>query len=225
MEQNHYYVLGINKHADLNKIKRAYRTAARRYHPDLEGGDSEMFHRVQEAYETLSNEDSKDAYDRRRRQTGAPVSVRGESTASGSEVWSSPGSRSGPGGISWDADRYFSFTDELLRGFAPGFFDRHIDREKDFYIDLVLSPAEAIEGGYVPLLMPVMVACPRCGVSGFLRRRDCPVCGGYGRIETTHSFSLYVPPGTHGGVEDTLYLDEVGLDGSKLHVNIVIAET
>jgi DnaJ-class molecular chaperone len=225
MEQNHYYVLGINRHADINKIKRAYRDAARRYHPDHEGGDPEQFKRVQKAYETLSDADSRRDYDTRKGQGGIPIDVRTGYERRPREYGSSPSVRPGPGGISWDADRFFSFTDELLKGFVPGFFDRHIDREKDFYIDLVLSPWEAAEGGYVPIQMPVMIECPRCSAPGFFRRSDCPVCSGYGRVETARSFSLYVPPGIPSGIEETVCLDEIGLTGSKLHVNVIVRES
>jgi DnaJ-class molecular chaperone len=226
MEQTHYYVLGINKRADLNKIKRAYRVAARKYHPDLTGSDSEMFHRVQEAYDTLSDRDKKRAYDLRHNDTsesGPSVRANPVTERQRYEYQESPSARPGPAGMSWDADQFFSYTDELLKGFAPGFFDRHIDREKDFYVDLILSPTEAAEGGYMPMQMPVMVECPQCGTSRFFGR--CSLCHGYGRVETTHSFFLFVPPGTHGGMEEILHLDDIGLRGSRLHVSVVVSRS
>lgn len=195
MEENHFYVLGINKHADLNKVKKAYRAAARRYHP----GDPEP-------------------------REGSSTENQGDTAVRGFGHSAAPSSRLGPGGISWDAEQYYSYTDELVDGYVPGFFDRHIDREKDFYIDLILTPAEAIEGGYLPIQMPLMITCPRCAVSEFNRRSECPLCGGFGRIETSHSFSLYIPPGAHNGTEEILYLDEVGLRGSVLHLNVIISD-
>src|SRR2546423_13115955 len=61
-----YIVLGITREATLGDIKRAYRRLARRYHPDINPGDStsaEQFRRIAEAYETLSDPDRRRGYD------------------------------------------------------------------------------------------------------------------------------------------------------------------
>src|SRR5579871_5434443 len=61
---NFYAVLGIPRDADAQVIRSAYRTLARRYHPDRGAGSSpEKFRQVTEAYETLRNPGSRDAYD------------------------------------------------------------------------------------------------------------------------------------------------------------------
>ena len=174
MEPNRYFALGINKHADLNKVKHSYRAAAWQHRPGIEGDDSESV--IQ------------------------------------------------PWEISWDSDRFYSVTDELLKGFLPGFFDRPVDHEKDFYVDLALSPADMIEGGYFPVALPVMIECPLCRESEIQRRSGCRLCFGYGRIETTRSFSIYVPPATRNGAEDSLPLDDIGLKGSRLHITLIISE-
>lgn len=62
---NYYDVLGVGVDADQDDIKRAYRSMARKYHPDMnkDKGSEELFMIVQEAYETLGDIDKKAAYD------------------------------------------------------------------------------------------------------------------------------------------------------------------
>lgn len=59
----HYETLGINKNATEDEIKKAYRRAAAKYHPDREGGDTAKFQEVQTAYETLSDATKRQQYD------------------------------------------------------------------------------------------------------------------------------------------------------------------
>ncbi len=60
---NYYEILGVDKNASEDEIKKAYRKAASKHHPDREGGDTVKFQEVQEAYETLSDKTKKYHYD------------------------------------------------------------------------------------------------------------------------------------------------------------------
>src|SRR5574344_887801 len=65
-KRDYYEVLGVEKGADADTIKRAYRKAAMKYHPDRNPGDKEAeakFKEVGEAYEVLSDPDKKARYD------------------------------------------------------------------------------------------------------------------------------------------------------------------
>jgi molecular chaperone DnaJ len=63
MDKNYYEILGINKDANSDEIKKAYRKAAMQHHPD-KGGDEAQFKKIQEAYDVLSDETKKYNYDR-----------------------------------------------------------------------------------------------------------------------------------------------------------------
>ena len=65
-KRDYYEVLGVDKNADEAAIKRAYRTLAKKYHPDMNPGDKEAerkFKEVNEAYAVLSDPDKKAKYD------------------------------------------------------------------------------------------------------------------------------------------------------------------
>lgn len=66
MEQNLYQILGVSESADAQTIKNAFRKLAKKYHPDVNGGNAEAekrFKEVNEAYGILSDEAKKKEYD------------------------------------------------------------------------------------------------------------------------------------------------------------------
>ena len=75
---DYYHILKIEDAADAHEIKRAYRLLARTYHPDHNPGDMaamERFKKVQSAYEVLSDDARRRAYDRARRDPFAALST------------------------------------------------------------------------------------------------------------------------------------------------------
>ena len=65
-KRDYYEVLGVDKSSDENTIKKAYRQLAKKYHPDMNPGDTEAevkFKEVNEAYDVLSDPDKKAKYD------------------------------------------------------------------------------------------------------------------------------------------------------------------
>lgn len=92
MGKNYYDVLGISRSADEAEIKRAYKKAALKYHPDRPGGDKVKFQEVSEAFEVLSDSRKKQLYD----QFGEAGLGMGAAGADGGEAGGGP-SPFGPG--------------------------------------------------------------------------------------------------------------------------------
>jgi DnaJ-class molecular chaperone len=63
MSKDYYQILGVNKSASKEEIKKAYRKLAHKYHPDKKGGDEKKFKEVNEAYSILSNEQKRAQFD------------------------------------------------------------------------------------------------------------------------------------------------------------------
>ena len=63
MQKNYYDILGISKDADDNEIKKAFRKAAHKHHPDKEGGDEAKFKEVNEAFQVPGDESKRKQYD------------------------------------------------------------------------------------------------------------------------------------------------------------------
>ena len=65
-KRDYYEVLGVDRNADANAIKKAYRKLAKKYHPDTNAGDpkaEEKFKEVTEAYNVLSDDKKRKLYD------------------------------------------------------------------------------------------------------------------------------------------------------------------
>lgn len=217
MPRDYYLVLGISRSADLNRIKKAYRTVAKQYHPDMTHTEatSRQFREVKEAYETLSDEGRRRRYDRelaeRVPQTGRE--------AEAENLWGR-GSRFAR--VDLGDVRSFGSLDDFFSGFVPGMFDRGVGGEKDLYCEVVLSPAEAAQGGLFPLHVPVTQTCPRCHGSGYGEALFCSRCHGTGSVKGEREFSVSIPPNVAHGTQVQLSLEDIGLSDAAIHILVVI---
>lgn len=75
MSNDYYKILGVEKTASDDDIKKAYRKLAHQYHPDKKGGDEKKFKEINEAYQTLSNKDRRAQYDRFGKSSRVPPAV------------------------------------------------------------------------------------------------------------------------------------------------------
>ena len=64
MPKDYYHILGIEKSASDEEVKKAYRRLAHQYHPDRPGGNEQKFKEINEAYQTLSDKTKRIQYDR-----------------------------------------------------------------------------------------------------------------------------------------------------------------
>lgn len=214
MVKNYYVTLGVSRGANLNQIKKAYRTVAKKVHPDTaQSEDSQRFREIREAYETLSDEDSRRQYDARLQSEPAPVRI--------SSVTDDIKHRSS---MFSEMKRFESFVDEFFEGFVPGFFhtEGYRPHRKDLYYEVILSPSEAMHGGLFPIRVPVIEACPRCDQTGYWDAFYCPECNGHGYRQAEREFSLSIPPRSGHGKEATVSLEDIGLPDVNLYVRIQI---
>ncbi len=205
-----YLLLGIDRGADLGKIKSAYRRSAKRLHPDLSpGGDAaEKFKQVTEAYETLADAQKRRRYDETLR--------RGEAIAPAAPIEDLvPGpdsARRVPGRAGFASPRPPEIRP--LGSHAPA----TPGPRQDLHAELVLSPREAREG--IRVAVPLAQSCPACRTSFGRERLFCAACHGTGRLRSRVRFHLSLPPRVAPGTDLTISLDPVGLPGVRLLLRI-----
>lgn len=165
-----YDILGVERDADQDNIKRAYRRKARELHPDA-GGSEDGFKELTTAYEVLRNPDSRANYDR----FGDPR---------------------GPNGASGGGDPFAGFGDlsDLIDSFFGGGFTRGggaggrtpSGNGRDALIDVTITLEEAASGVSRELDIDVLRTCMVCDGSGDADGRGpvtCATCNGTGGVQ------------------------------------------
>ena len=205
--QDYYEVLGVARDADPDQIKKAYRKLALKWHPDRHPGEGAaeaeaQFKRLSEAYEVLSDPEKRAKYDRfgenwEQGQEFTPPS--GQQRMSREEFEAAFG---GGGGFS----DFFQemFGGEFRRDFGGGGPRRHQrykHRGADVRAELPLAVGDALRGGKRGFELPVRLACPSCGGTGFLEQHVCPTCGGVGQVQQRKKVELTLPKEPRDGLE------------------------
>ena len=197
-KRDYYEVLGVPRDASDEEIKRSYRRAAQRQHPDVDGSDGAegRFKELNEAYRVLSDRQRRTAYDM--------FGHSGVDVASGG--FEGFGGGFGPFGDIFDA--FFGGSPAGARG------RRRVVAGADLRYDLTIEFSEAMSGVTREITFPTLVrctvcdgsgaepgsepeTCPECNGTGEKRRVSqtilgqmvnisaCPRCGGEGRIVST----------------------------------------
>jgi molecular chaperone DnaJ len=222
MSKNFYIVLGVSSDADLGQIRSAYRKLVKLYHPDLSAEDVEKFHEIQQAWETLSDDDArklheKDLTRKKLHPPKEPLQVARRRRAA------AVARRRGPS-LEEEMKGLFSAVDEFFHGWVPGFFrrGRQVSRKKNLYVELILEPQEAKEGGLFPLKVPVEQPCGECNGTGYINQLTCPACHAQGRVIEYHEIEVSIPPKVTDGTQARLSLDDIGLNGVDLIVLVSV---
>jgi len=178
-KRDYYEVLGVDKNADANDIKRAYRKLAMKYHPDRNPDDkssADKFRETTEAYEVLSDADKRSRYD----QYGH-AGVDGQMGGFGA------------GGFQ-NSHAYRDFGDlfgEAFGNMFGGGGGQQVERGSDLRYDLSLSLEEAATGKEVELKIPKHAHCDTCDGSGArpgTHPVPCNTCGGHGQVQMQQGF-------------------------------------
>jgi molecular chaperone DnaJ len=175
-QRDPYQVLGVQRTASADEIKKAHRKLVRQYHPDRNPDDAkaeERFKEVQQAYDLLSDPDKRKAYDRG-----------GFGPAGGAQ---------GGGGFGgFDTSGFGDILSDLFgrdRGGAGGGGGRGRGRGprpepgRDLEIETQISFAQSIEGAQVPIVVPTTERCGTCNGTGAkpgTSPKVCPRCQGRG---------------------------------------------
>ncbi|MBE6178594.1 MAG: molecular chaperone DnaJ [Rikenellaceae bacterium] len=184
-KRDYYEVLGVAKNANADEIKKAYRKAAIKYHPDKNPGDKEAeekFKEAAEAYDVLSNPDKRARYDQF-----------GHAGMGGAAGGGAGGFGGGFGGFSME-DIFSQFGDIFGGHFGGGFRSsgggRTVNRGSDIRVKVRLTLQEIAEGVTKKLKINKTVACDRCGGTGAKDSSSygtCTTCNGTGYVMTVQN--------------------------------------
>ena len=175
-KRDYYEVLGVAKTATDDEIKKAYRTLAKKYHPDLNGGDKDCeakFKEVNEAYEVLSDPQKRARYDQ-----------------FGHEDPRAGGAGGGYGDFTGGFGGGF---DDIFSAFFGGGFGgggqraRGPQRGDDLRYDLTITFEEAAFGCEKEISVTRDENCEECGGTGARKGTQptqCPTCHGTGQVQS-----------------------------------------
>lgn len=224
--RDYYEILSVERTADAEEIKRAYRRMAMKYHPDRNPGDAEAearFKECSEAYEVLSDPKKRELYDRYGHEglRGAGAAAHDFSRMDVSDIFSmfqdifgggfgGARSRRGPA-RGYDLETEVSVTlDEVLTG---------VETDVEFTrMDICETCAgSGARPGSAPVRCPtcqgqgkvqqqglggmfrMVTACPQCNGRGTIIKEHCPSCRGKGRVPKKRTLSVKIPAGIHHG--------------------------
>ena len=180
-KRDYYEILGVERNASADEIKKAYRRLARKYHPDFNKDDPEAdkkFNEIKEAYDVLSEPQKRSKYDRFGHQAGFDNGA----GAGGFEGFGGGGF--GFGGIDDIFEQFFGGMGGNRRR-QPG-----PEQGNHLRYDMDITLEEAYKGGTREIRIPRTETCPDCGGSRAKKGskpETCPSCGGSGQQQYTQN--------------------------------------
>ncbi len=172
-KRDYYEVLGVNQGSGSADLKKAYRRLAMKYHPDRNPDDAvaeEKFKEAKEAYDVLSDPQTKATYD----QYGH------------AGLDQTRGGGGSPGGM---GDIFDSVFGDIFGGGSRG--GSRVYRGSDLSYDLDLSLEDAVSGKEVKIKIPNLVECGSCEGTGSRSKQppaQCQTCGGVGQVRAQQGF-------------------------------------
>ncbi|MDP3955744.1 MAG: molecular chaperone DnaJ [bacterium] len=173
MSKNYYDVLGVERSASKDDIKKAFRKLAHKFHPDKSDGDESRFKEVNEAYQILSDDKKRAEYDSYGRVFGDMGGGAGQQGFGGFDFSNVDFSQGGFG----------DFGDIFSEMFGGG--RARSRRGRDISIDVTLSFAEGVFGVERDILVNKVGTCESCagtGAENGTSTKICTSCGGKGKL-------------------------------------------
>jgi len=180
-KRDYYEVLGVSRDASEEDIKKAYRRLAMKHHPDRNPDDpkaEELFKEAKEAYETLSDEQKRAAYD----QYGHAAFEAGGMGGGGF------GGFGGGGAAGFDFSDIFG---DIFGGGGGGRGHSNVHRGADLRYNLEITLEQAARGTETKIRVPTMAECETCSGTGAkpgTSPTTCSTCGGHGQVRMQQGF-------------------------------------
>jgi molecular chaperone DnaJ len=185
-----YILLGLERGASLNDVKRAYKRLARKFHPDINPGDrlaATQFRQIAEAYETLSDPDRRRRYD-----SVGVVQEAGHPTFGfeGFDFSVSVGGNDAP-----------TFGDLFADVFQTRAATNAVERGADLHQAIDLTFEDALRGGQRSITITRQEHCRTCKGSGRLNVAEtrCHTCQGSGVVKSARGHMVFSKPCSHCG--------------------------
>lgn len=217
-----YGVLGVDKDASADDIKKAYRKLARRYHPDRNQGDAqaeERFKQISHAHDVLSDPDKRREYDAMRAFGGRVPPNAGAGTGAGfgdfADIFGDMFRRGGRGAPQQAPPKGADVEVEVTLSFEQAMHGAQIVVTADIDETCETCAGSGARAGTSPRLCPdcrgrgvtgrdlggfsLGQACPRCGGNGTIIDDPCPTCGGRGSRPVHKRYPVKIPAGVKDG--------------------------
>lgn len=178
MSKDYYKILGVDKKASKDEIKKAFHKLAHTYHPDKNNGDDSKFKEVNEAYQVLSDDKKRSSYD----QFGSADGAQGFG-GFGGQGGGFGGFDFSQGGVEFDMGNLGDIFGDFFGGGMGG---RSRSRKgRDIQTEITLTFEESIFGVAKVIKINKQTVCSICNGSGAkvgTSLKTCPTCDGQGQV-------------------------------------------
>ena len=190
MPKDYYSLLGIDKKASQDEIKKAFRKKAHEHHPDKGNGSDAKFKEVNEAYQTLGNKEKRAQYD----QFGTTFDSAGMGGGQGGFNWQDFAKQYGGQQRGYQTNANFEGIDlgdifgDLFGGGRRSSRSRSASGGEDIQIQMTIDFREAVFGAEKIISLDKQDSCDKCSGKGYESQTKiitCPQCNGSGQIQQT----------------------------------------
>ena len=172
MQKDYYQILGVSKSASQDEIKKAFHKLAHKHHPN-KGGDESKFKEINEAYQTLSNQEKRKQYD-----------MFGNADGAGDFNWA--WGKGGAQNIEFDIEDFNDMFGDIFGFGSQTSRKKNFNKGKDIRIDIEISLEETLKEIKKSVSLRKEIKCSRCegrGAEPGTNLNECFSCRGTGEVQ------------------------------------------